>query len=274
MQHAVMSRTKPHKRHLRGQRGLAQITLMGVLVAVGVSGSAREAQAESPAGADTLIETGGVQDELESEALRDQLGALAVTLADSHEGAVVQAAVRDVTYGYEISVVVRLNGVESSEELRCTPCGVGEVVTRVDEHLRAKLSDMDEASEEQAETSPASSMPRTEDEQALSRAARRRFLVGAGTVGVGVIGVAVGVALAVRGDKPVDGGAAGVERSTTRPIGYATLGIGLGLAAVGATLMAIYRPRPRSGDQARLWLFPSTFSVSAPSAGLGAVARF
>ncbi len=274
MQHAVMSRKKPRSRHLRGHRALARVALAGVFIAVAVSGSAQEAHAQAPAGGQTVVETAGVQDELESEALRDQLSALAETLVESHEGAVVQAAVRDATYGYEISVLVRLNGVQSSEELRCTPCGVGEVVTRVDEHLRTELAAMEETGDEQGETFPVSSLPRTEDEQALTRATRRRFLVGAGTVGVGVIGIGVGVALAVRADKPVDGGAAGVERSTTRPIGYATLGIGLGLAAVGATLMAIYRPRAKSGDQARLWLFPSTFGTSAPSAGLRAVARF
>ena len=260
-------------------RGLARVALSCVVVYLGATTVASQARAAPPSTGEARVETAGVQDDLESEALRDQLGTLASTLEQTHPGMVIRAAVRDVTYGYEIDVSLTAGDVESTDQLRCTPCGVGEVITNVREHLASKLADMQASGSGEEAAAGETSTEATDREVSeapspASPVARQRFLVGASTVGVGVIGVGVGVGLAVRDDKALDGGAAGVERSTTRPIGYAVMGVGVGLVAVGATLMTIYRPRASSGDVARIRLFPSIFDLSAPSAGIRAIGRF
>jgi len=258
---------------------LARVALTCAVASFAGTAGAMHAHAAAPTTDRAHVETAGVQDELESEALRDQLGALAVAIEAAHPGDVVHASVSDVIYGYEIAVTLNFGGVESTDQLRCAPCGVGEAVAKVDDHLRNKLDEMRASASEGGVAAPDGSgddgsEDSTATSDAVARSARRRFLVGASTVGVGVIGVAVGIGLAVRGDEAVDGGTAGAKRFTTRPIGYTTLGVGLGLAAVGATLMVIYRPRAANDDVAQFRLFPSVVDISAPSAGIQAVGRF
>ena len=259
-------------------RGLARVGVWAGLVLALAAPSFAGAAAPAVASPER-IDTDGVQDELESEALGDQLGALATSIEAERAGVTVSATVVDVSYGYEIAVTFGVHGTETTERLRCSPCGVGEAVAKVDVELRRMIEQL--ASKDAEEGEVTGQDPTDEDvgEAVASSSpspavARRRFLVGASTVGVGVVGVATGIVLAAREDTAVDGGATGVQRRTTRPIGYATLGAGLGLAAVGATLMVLYRPTASNDDQARFRLLPTTFGLRAGTGGVVAVGRF
>lgn len=192
--------------------------------------------------------------------------------------------VRDADYGYSANVLLELEGSVQEEEVRCSPCGVTELVAAVDSAAERAIDLARESAT--VPSAPPGELeggdPETPRDEPGANGGRPMKILGISSLSLGSAAVIAGAVLWTRPDAAaVDEGA--VVRRSTRPAGAATLGTGIGLIGVGAVLLildGLERRRPEgsrdtrrpTSQRPRVVVMPAR--VSATASGLAAVGSF
>ena len=234
------------------------------------------------------VDVRGVADELEAEAIVAQLGTWLVDAPriSQEEGVspIWRVDVGDADYGYSARVRLEIEGSIQEQEVQCSPCGVTELVAAVDVAAE-RMIEVARESAAASSTTPGDlegGDSETSRDGSGAEGGRVLRIMGISSLSLGSAAVIAGAVLWTRPDAAtVEEGA--VVRRSTRPVGAATLGTGIGLLGVGAALLildGLERGRtetPRATRRAtslrpRVVVMPAR--VSGTASGLAAVGSF
>ena len=173
----------------------------------------------------------------------------------------------DPGYAFDLRAQRGSQNLLHTERFQCRLCTETELVSEVEARLASVVLELGtnvRAAEDTTSTAAVSS-DEPSDEGVVLDARHDGRLQPMGKAGIavlatGVVGLGVGVGLAVRKPQPQR---IATRQTTTRPPGYALIGVGAALAITGGVLLALDRKRARERRSAFApWMGPAGVGVT------------